>query len=72
MKTKTVIETNTDEIQFGYVDENDDWIEITHETELSQKELQGAVQYLKEQIQQNISNDLRDIWERLDKIEGIK
>ena len=79
MKTRTVIDTNFQKLQFGYWDEmNDKFVPIRNEEDIENFCTKANVLELIvrgilmsfDQIEGEIIADLRQIWERLDKIEN--
>ena len=73
MKTKKVVETNTENIRFGWYDEKEDkFYEITSvevDGKITHNQLINAVANLAEQIRLSVHEDLCDVWKRMDKIE---
>ena len=77
MKTKTVIECSTDDLEFGYFDENDNY-ETTSPSKFAEDAkylgvsvaMVKALHFFVEFLSENLHSDLADIWERLDDLEG--
>jgi len=80
MNTVKVIKTHLEEnLQFGYYDDKTEkFISVITSDEIEKaskdlkvpKELIEALQFYHDQLLDNLSKDLRDIWKRLDNIES--
>jgi len=79
MKTTEVIEGHYDEVTFGWMDDDGDFRPLDDPDTVIQelttrddfrKKLIEAINFLVNQIKLNIGTDLKDIWKRLDRIEG--
>ncbi len=76
MKTEYVIKCNTDNIEFGYFDGSDNWVETSPSNfEVDASELGISVQLLRalhffaEDISERLHVDFVDTWRRIDKLE---
>ena len=71
MKTVKKIEKSIDEIRFGIIDGDAEFIPITSSKDgkITQEELIDAICFLVSEIKSTIGEDLEDIWKRLDNIE---
>jgi hypothetical protein len=77
MKTEIVIKCEIDNLEFGYFDENDNYIELSSATlEEDAKELGvsaamvNALHFFAEDLSERLHIDLASIWKRLDKLES--
>jgi hypothetical protein len=79
MKTRTTVETELQQVQFGYWDtDRERFVSINHEDAESVKKAVGALSChpllidaigsLVAEIKEAVSSDLADIWQRLDTI----
>lgn len=78
MRTKAVIETNTENLRFGFWDEeNDTFVDLKDcdkEEALNHlginSHMLDALNMFADEIVDLIGSDLRSIWKRMDKLEG--
>lgn len=79
MKTEEVIKTHLKNLRFGYYDHKaDKFISVTTPDEIEKasedlkvpKELLEALEFYHTMLLEYLSNDLMDIWKRLDNIES--
>jgi len=77
MKAVKKIESNIDDVEFGDLDENDEFVEVTHDNiEDFAKRLGCTLELMHflwnnfEAIKDATSRDLRDIWKRMDELTG--
>ena len=78
MKTVERINCETENIRFGYFDEeSQNWIDLDNEEKIEKfakrkdfrTELLSIIENLTENIIEQVRSDLRDIWKRLDQLE---
>lgn len=76
METKKVIKTNVEDVKLAYLDKNDNYYEVECYDDLVDIKEKDRLETIFNIIDvtfgiliENIGEDLKDIWERLDEIE---